>query len=239
MGTKGGENTMKKGLAIALTLSFTIMLAVSSVSPTSAAIPPGTYTDHQDATGGVQIDIGGPEPIKIEAIHYDSGDLGSGDVIIILLVGESMNIPLAVFTDIPDRVPLFQKLYQGYPTSIQLVNDPSAIETVREGKSKNVHAVWKIALEVPQETWGARTTPALTLPPGMIVFRGHGDIVSGPPSTTTRPTIFTQTITLLLGYYGDATFVCPTWRFGGPVGVDEGRNPTSIFLDSTVVTTIY
>ncbi len=234
---------MNKGKCLFEILTLIIVIAVSNVSFVSAAILPGTYTDHQSATGSAKIDIEGHPVIVIDGFHYDYGDLGSGDVIRIwrlfnLPIGPTY-LPVAIFTDIPARVPLFQLIYKVYPTSIQLVNDPSAIETVREGKSKNIHVVWKTDLVVPDELWGPPATktlvPGITIPPGMLVVRGHGDAFFG--SSTQDTAAFSQTISGTR-YYGNATFVCPTWDFGGPVGVNEGTYQTHINLDTTVVTTI-
>jgi len=232
---------MKKSTVIILALSFMVILAVSNVSPASAAIAPGTYTDHQSANGNVRIDIEGHPVITISGIHYDYGDLGSGDVIIIrrYLSGFGQYLPVAIITDIPQRIDLFALLYAGYPTSIQLISDSSSIKTTREGKSKNIHVVWKTEIAVPDELWGPPggkiLVPGFTLPPGMLIFRGHGDAFSD--SSTTESASFRQTVAGAV-YYGDATFVCPTWDFGGPVGVEEGTYRTKISLDTTVVTTI-
>ena len=241
---------MKKTAVAVLALAMLILFAVSSFSPVSAALAPGTYTDHQNAFGQTVIDLDGHPLIVIDGFHYDSGDLGSGDIIRIWRYADWPNppdgpgpqwLPVAIITDIPQRMSLFPILYAGYGTSIQLVNDPSTIETCREGKSRNIHVVWKTALEVPVTYWGPpgvpkRLVPAMTIPPGMLVFRGHGDAVSGYDPGT-QHTHWIQSVTWT-GYFGDATFVCPTWNFGGPVGVNEGLYRTSIRTDATIVTTI-
>lgn len=239
---------MKKTGAAVLGMGLLILLAVSNFSSVSAALPPGTYTDHQNANGETIIDVADHPLILFDAFHYDSGAFGAGDVIRIwryIDIWTPLGIvqrwlPVAIFTDINDRISLFDILYTGYPTSKQLINDPSTIEVCREGKSRNIHAVWKTDLVIPEEQWGPypghkTTVPEFTVPAGMLVFRGHGDAVSGEdPSTGST---FSQVITWT-GYYGDATFVCPTWDFGGPVGVDEGTYPTRIRIDATVVTTV-
>jgi hypothetical protein len=237
---------------VPLVLFLTGIIAVSNFSVVSGAIAPGIYTDHQNACGEVLIDIAGHPLIVIDGFHYDYGDLGSGDVIRIWRYVDwpappngpgPQWLPVAIFTDIPQRISLFQKVYAGYGTSIQLVNDPSVIETCREGNSKNVHVVWKTALEVPITYWGPpgvpkREVPAMTVPSGMLVFRGHGDSVSGyDPGVPNNHPSWSQSADWT-GYFGDATFVCPTWNFGGPVGVDEGKYPTSIRLHAIIITTI-
>ncbi len=233
---------MKKSLLLVLAMALLVMLEVSSFSPVSAALSPGTYTDHQNATGQTMIDIAGHPKIVIAGFHYDYGDLGSGDVIRIFRYVTGFKLPngtavdtwiaVAVFTDIPRRLELFKILYRYY-TSLQLISDPSAIEVVREGNSKNIHVVWKTPLVVPDEQWGPPNfVPGFTLYPGKIVFRGHGDLLSGVEGAGT-----VQTVTWS-GYYGNATFVCPMWEFGGPVGVNEGPYRTFIRIDSTIVTVV-
>jgi hypothetical protein len=231
---EGGEKLRKVAvliLAVALSLTF----AVSSFSTVSATV---TYTDHQNALGASVIDVEGHPKIVIDGYHFDSGDLGVGDVIRIsyymgVIGGKDRYWPVAIFIDIPQRAGFLADFYATYPTSIQLVDDPD-IDVRREGKSKTIMIVWKTALEVPEEQWGARTTPAFTIPPGRLIFRGHGDEISGTGTGTGNGWLQTATWT---GYYGDATFVCPTWDFGGPVGVDEGEYRTAVRTDVTIVST--
>jgi hypothetical protein len=103
-------------------------------------------------------------------------------------------------------------------------------------------AVWTQALEVPDEYWGPQgqqsLVPAMTIPPGMLIFRGHGDVVSGSDrSGGPSPKPYSQTITWT-GYYADAAFVCLKWHFMGSVGVNDGKYQTNIRTDATVTTTI-
>jgi len=234
---------VKKAAIVVLATALVMSIAASSLGSVLAALAEGTYTDHQNASGTVTIDIEGLPVIVIDGWHYDSGSLGSGDVIRIwryfTFPTGSRFIPVAILTDIPGRTDLFEILYAAYPTSIQLINDPSAINIVREGKSKNIHIVWKRDLVVPDELWGPQHNifvPGFTIPHGMLVIRGHGEIVSG--SSTSGDATFSQTVSGW-GYDGDATFVCSTWEFGGPVGVNEGMYRTAIRLDVTVITTVY
>ena len=234
---------MKKVAVVFFAIALVILFAVSNFSSVSAAILPGTYTDHENAFGETLIAIEGHPIFVVDGYHFDSGSFGSGDVIRILryfvLPIGPMYLPVAIFTDIPERVGLLQILWAGYPTSIQLV-ESSDIKAVREGKSLNIHVVWKTALEVPDEYWGPPggpkiLVPAMTIPPGLLIFRGHGDAFQD--STVQTTSTFTQTVTWTV-YYGNATFVCPTWDFGGPVGVNAGAHATQIRLDATVITTI-
>lgn len=233
---------MKKFVVVILAFVLMMILAVSTVSFASATLDAGTYNDHQNASSTVTINIEGHPVIVIDGFHYDSGDLGAGDVIRIwrYITEFSRYVPVAIFTDIPERVDLFNIIYSDYSTSVQLINDPSIIKVVREGNSKNVHVVWKTDLIVPDEQWGPPANKiwvlGITIPPGMLVTRGHGESFSGSSSSSSA--LYSQTVTGDMGYYGDATFVCPTWHFGGPVGVNQGPYRTSIRLNTMVETII-
>lgn len=235
-----------KTLSAVLVLSIATIMSVLAISPVFAVIANGTYTDHQDAAATAIIEIEGRGKMVMDAFHYDYGSLGSGDVIrvaviVITSTGAEQALPVAVFTDIPQRMPLFQYIYSRYPTSIQLISDPSAIEVRRCGKSLNIHCVWDVALVVPATTWqtpaGSRTVPGFTVPPGKLFVVGHGDAISGVATEGSVAAGYKQTVTWT-GYYGSATFVCPTWDFGGPVGRSEGSFRTAMRTDATVVTII-
>jgi hypothetical protein len=216
---------------------------------TQTFYPPlvNSLTDHVNAYGSTVIDIEDHPNIVFDGYHIDSGSLGSGDVIRIwryaVVAGNPLYLPVAIFTDSVRRLSLFHELYVPpyLPTSIQLV-DPCAIEIHREHHSKTVMVEWKTALEVPEETWGPpgfqTVVPAMTIPPGHIIFRGTCEAYSD--SSSSSPTypgqVWSQTITWT-GYYGHATLVCPTWHFRGPVGVDEGAYRTSIRTDATIIST--
>jgi len=234
----------KKYFLVIFTVLLIVIMAVSSLSSVAAALSPGTYADHQDAMGETVIDVQGHPLFVFDGYHYDSGDLGAGDVIRIwrqaVIGSQTLYVPVAIITDIPQRVSLFQILYGIYPTSIQLISDTSVIETMSEGKSKNIHIAWKTDLVVPDEYWGPQHNvllPGFTIPAGMLILRGHGDVISGT-ETSTRAGVVSQVVTWT-GYFGNATLVCSGWNFGGPVGVNEGKYRTNVRLDGTVVTTIY
>ena len=234
---------MKKCKFFAITLAIFLagVITASNFSPVSAAV---TLTDHVNAYGSTVINVDGHPLIVFDGYHIDSGPLGSGDVFRIWyytgLPAPYAYFPVAILTDMSQRISLFNELYVPFATSVQLV-DSSAMEVSRQGMSKTMMVVWKTALEVPEERWGqtgAIVTPAMTIPPGRIIFRGHGDATTG--SSNSVPSypgqVWSQTTTWT-GYYGDATFVCPTWDFGGPVGVAEGPYSTSIRTEQTIVST--
>lgn len=232
---------MKKTAVAVLVMTLLIMFAFSTFSSVFAL----TTTDHVNAYGSTIINISGHPQIIFDAYHIDSGQFGATDIFRIWyytgLPSPVTYVPIAIFTTSSGRIAFFHELYGILPTSIQLV-DSSAINVRREGKSLNIHAAWDTALEVPQETWGKTgqtfVLPAMTIPPGMLVFRGHGASVAGSSnSVPTYPGQLWSQTTTWIGYFGDATFVCPTWDFGGPVGIDEGAYRTSIRTDETISST--
>ena len=238
---------MKKTAVEVLGITLLILLVAYNFSSVSA-LSSGTYTDHQNAYGETVIDIDGHPLIIFDAFHYDSGAFGAGDVIRIWRYWEfsgptgpiSQWLPVAIITDMPQRIDLFQVIYKGYPTSIQLVGH-SNIQVCRI--SKTVMAVWTRALEVPDEYWGLPGTPkvlvpAMIIPAGMLVFGGHGDAISNKEDSGGQPPkLYSQTI-IWTGYYADAALVCLKWHFIGCVGVNEGTHSTVIRTDATVTTTI-
>jgi hypothetical protein len=115
-------------------------------------------------------------------------------------------------------------------TSIQLVS-ASDLKVSRQGNSKTIMIVWKTPLQVPTETWEG-TIPAFTVPPGRLILRGHGEAVFGYETELSGNWLQILNWT---GYYANATFACPTWHFGGPVGENGGQNPTTIFTDAILL----
>lgn len=234
---------MKSASVVGITFAM-FLICVIAVSSLSSAEALTIITQHSDAYGQTVVDIEGHPVFLIDCYHYDSGSAPFVPQSTIRIwrynPGISRWLPVAYITDsLPSHIPLF---YAGYKTSIQVV-DPGTIDVRREGNSKTLRVVWNEALEVPEEHWGPPspggiTFQAMTIPPGMLIFRGHGDSFTGTTTSTAPGGTATQTVTGTL-YYGNATFVNPTWDFGGPVGVNEGTNRTIVRTDGTVITTIY
>ena len=227
----------RKILMAVLVLAATVTIAVSSFDAVSARVIE-TFTDHINAYGSTVIDIDDHPKIIIDGYHLDFGDLGSGDVIRVFCYAVSSVFGpryylVAIFTDIPQRASFLRDYHLIKPTLIQLV-DASDIEVSREGKSKTIMIVWNEALEVPEENWLVASTPAFDIAPGRLIFRGRGDAMS-ISSSDTGGGGWSQTATWENHHYGNATLVCPTWHFGGPVGENEGDSRTNICTDMTVV----
>lgn len=235
---------MKRASVVGITFTM-FLVCVIVVSSSVAALT--ISAEHSDAFGQTLVEIDGHPVFRIDGYHYDSGSAPFEPYSVIRIwrysPAVSRWVVVGYITDGPSGVSRAQIVYAGFPTSIQLV-DSGTIDARREGNSKTIMVVWNEALEVPAEHWGPPspggiTFPAMTIPPGRLIFRGHGD--SFTSSTTTNsvpPGTWTQTVTGTY-YYGNATFVNPTWDFGGPVGVNEGTNRTLIRTDGTVTTTIY
>jgi hypothetical protein len=219
-----------KILMAVLALAAIIIITASSFNTVSAL---ESFTEHMDAYGSTVINIAGHPNLLIDAYHFDSGEFGSGDVLRVFYYQETSLGPMyqnvAVFTDMPDRVPFLQQLFVSTPTSVQLVS-ASDLEVSREGNSKTIMIVWKTPLQVPAETWEG-SIPAFTVPPGRLILRGHDDSTSG---TLTDLSANWFQILIWTGYYANATFACSTWHLGGPVGETDGQNPTIIYTDATL-----
>ncbi len=225
----------RKTFILLLALTGIIIVAASSFDTASARIIE-TFTEHMDAYGSTSISVDGLPQILIDAYHFDSGKFGSGDVLRIWCWQDTPIGPVlqnvAVFTDMPDRADFLAQMFRFTPTSIQLISS-AELDVSREGNSKTVMAAWKTALQVPAETWWPGEIPAFTIPPGRLVFRGHGEDVSGT-FTKAGSGGWIQTLTWT-GYYGNATFICPSWRFGGPVGENGEESQTIVYTNATLV----
>jgi hypothetical protein len=231
---KGDEKVERKILITVLALAAIIVITASSFGDVSAQ---ESFTEHINAYGSTVVNIAGHPQLIIDAYHFNSGEFGSGDALRIFNYQDTQSGPVfqcvAVFTDMPDRFTFLQQLFTGTPTSVQLVST-SNLEVSREGNSKTIMIVWKTPLEVPtEENWSGGQISAFTVPPGRLIVRGHGDVITGSGIASSDGWLQSLKWT---GYTGDATFTCPTWHFGGPVGETDGQNPTTIYTDATLVT---
>ena len=219
-------------MIVVLALLAIITITTSSFNNVSAL----EFTEHINAYGSTIINIADHPTLLIDAYHFDFSDFGQGDVLRIFYYQDTLFGPIfqnvAVFTNIPDRFTFLQKLFISSPTSVQLVST-SDLEVRREGKSKTIMIVWKTSLDVPTETaWLGGPIQAFNVPPGRLNLRGHGNIISGQLSELSGNWL---QILKWTGYNGNATFTCPTWHFGGPVGENGGNNPTIIYTDASLI----
>ena len=228
---------MKKNFVISVTLTvfLIIIISASSLAPAFAAT---IVVDHANAAGDVVINIAGQPKIRFMVTHFDWGDNGAPrDLVRIFIWIAPLNTyaPVAYFTDNSQSVDHYKIIVAPYPTSLVLV-DKWDIQVFRVGKA--VFAYWTIPLVVPEEKWvgpsGTMVTPAFTIPPGGIIFKGFGDKQTG--TETFSGLKYTQT-TPWTGYYAHATLVCPQWHYFGNVGESEGAYRTMIATDKLVTTT--
>lgn len=219
-------------LIIVMTFMVIIVMTFSSFGNVFAL---ESYSEQMNAYGSSVINIAGHHQLLIDAYHFDTGDFGSGDVLRVFYYQNTTLGPIfrnvAVFTDMPDRITFLQQLSLNTNTSVQLVDDFD-LDVRREGKSKVIMIVWKQPLEVPTENWYSEEIQGFAVPPGRLILRGHGNVISGNLFELSNNWL--QILTWE-GYYADATFVCPSWHFGGPVGENDGENPTIIYTNATLL----
>jgi hypothetical protein len=229
---------MKKNFVISVTLAvfLVVIVSASSLAPALAA----SAVDHANAAGSAVIEIAGQPKIEFFVTHYDWGDNGAPrDLIRVFIWMAPLNryAPVAYFTDNSQSVDHYKIVVAPYPTAVVLV-DKWDIQVFRIGKA--VFAYWTVPLVVPEEKWIGPSptppivTPAFTIPPGGIIFKGFGDKQTG--TETVSGLKYTQT-TSWTAYYAHATLVCPQWHYCGNVGESEGSFATMINTDKLVTTT--
>ena len=234
---------MKKSVSLKASLFLILGLTIlaTGVAPAFAAT---TVLDHQTAEGYTHINIPDHPEMVVYVHHNDWAQSGGPrDVFRITMWFAPLNsfVPVRYFTDNAQSVEFYKKLVGPYPVGVDLVK-PCDIQVCRLGRT--VFASWTISLKVPEIKWYNPSnpslppyiTPAVTIPPGFIIFNGFGDAQAG---TITKPTFpgltYTQTITWT-GYDARATFVCPMWHYLGPVGESTGAYSTTIWTDALVTT---
>jgi hypothetical protein len=203
------------GTVLAMSLAF--IVSVACVAPAFAGM---TYYDHMNVGVKTVIDIACHQPRFLIIVgHFDGGDHGVGDwldiemwthVVIPPIVDEWMWTSVAIVTDSPS-IADFQKnvLWAGLPTAnnVRLVKS-CELQVCKMGKT--VLAYWTVPI----------VSPAVTLPPGCLLFKGYG--CAHPEQLVfPLPTGVTLTIDMAKVFAAHATFVCPAWKYCGPVG-DEG-----------------
>jgi hypothetical protein len=228
---------MKKNLVISFALAFFLIVIVTS-SSLAPALAATIIVDHANAAGNAVIEIAGQPKIRFFVSHFDWGDSGAPrDLIRIFIWMAPLNMyaPVAYFTDNSQSVDHYKIVVDPYPTAVELV-DKWDIQVFRVGKA--VFAYWTIPLVVPEEKWigpsGTIVTPAFTIPPGGIIFKGFNEVQTG--TETYSGLKYSQDMPWT-GYYAHATLVCPQWHYCGDVGISEGAYATMINTDRLVTTT--
>jgi hypothetical protein len=195
-------------------LCIAFISSTAFLSPTSAAV---TVYAHASASGFTAINLPDHQPaITIAVQHYDRGDNGAGDYLEVDTYSPVMkiNVPVAILTDSSATAAFLRDfVYKGLPIAknIQLV-DRCDLQVCRIGRI--VFAYWATTI-----VGITVVTPPVTLPPGYLLFSGHGNaekenIVWNLPNgvTLTHESMVSA---------AHATFVCQTWNFFGSIGNED------------------
>jgi hypothetical protein len=124
----------------------------------------------------------------------------------------------------------------GVASEVQNVVKPWQIGVIRICKTVVVY--WTIPLEC-LATGGSSPTPAVTIPPGMLVLQGYGDIISpatvGPVSfgTTGWTIAYTQHY-----YSATATLFCHDWNYKWKL-IDQDLPPSAYSIPRAVVDRVW
>jgi hypothetical protein len=229
MGVKDMNKRVVIGSVLVLSLAFVVLAA-----SVNTALAVTTYTEHENAGGASIIDVPGHTNIMLSVDHFDTGDFycGSADRITIAVsAGESGIGPpfraVAAYEDNPTRIAFSQQLATGV---VQNLVKRGQIQVFRIGKT--VFAYWTIPLVMPEETWpDGKVTPAVTLPPGLLVLRGYDEskysITPSLPIGTTGWKVMAETTSY---YWAHATLFCPRWHYWGPVAeaITQPGGPSAV-----------
>jgi hypothetical protein len=166
------------------------------------------------------------------AQHFERSDFyaGSADRIQLMVSAAPSGVGLpfkfvAAYEDNPARFAFSQEVSKGGLTSINLVGKYQ-IQIVRI--CKTVLVCWTVPLIMPatQTSPLGPATPAVTLPPGCLVFQGYGDLKSFPPSGQNFPISGWSATSETTGYDAKATLFCSGWHYWGPVAQAPNPSPS-------------
>jgi hypothetical protein len=223
---------MNKLIGIVLALSLAFIVSAASVAPALAA---STDTEHLATTGVAFVDVSGHPQIMITFAHFDWGDHGPGNSIGIWEWFPPLNRMMIVawIRNAEGQYNWAKELVSGMPTLVQQVKG-CQLQVYRVGKVAT--AVWTFAIVVPEEKWvspaGTYVTPAVTVPPGCLLLKGYDDVRTGVESAA-YPSGWSGS-TPWTGFSAHATFMCPSWHYCGPVGLNVDNQ---VRVDATATLT--
>jgi hypothetical protein len=200
----------RKILIIAMIVMAAVMLAASI----NMAFATTTYYDYMSAGGSVVVDVPGQTPVLVYLWH-GVGSYYSGTADRIMLVVLSTGL-VAGYENNPARHAFSASIGTGYP---EFLVKPWQIGIFRIGKTSV--AYWTVPLVVP----ASDGHPAVTIPPGVLVLQGQGDLLYESVPTTPIGTLgWSYAVDY---YYWDATVTlfCPGWHFFGSVGAATTWGP--------------
>jgi hypothetical protein len=193
-------------------LTVLALAAVMLATSVNMALAATTYYDYMDAGGRCVVDVPG-QPRVLIYMWTMHGTFYSGRADRIMLIVETglpvpAFYPVAGYEDVPTRSAFSASL--GLPT-VEHVVKKWQIGIYRIGKTSI--AYWTVPLECP----ATALTPQVTIPPGVLVLKGHDGLipVSGP--ATTVPNGWSYSVEGSV-HNAHATFFCPGWHFFGSVG---------------------
>jgi hypothetical protein len=208
------KNMNRKAIiGIGLSLAFAVLAA-----SISTALAVTTFTEHVNAGGTTRIFVPGHPEIMLVADHGDISPYGPTDRIQIYVSANPTGFggpfrPVVAYEDNPDRIVFSQSLSTGI---IQNVVKPGHIQVLRVGENNTIMVHWNIPLVAPATTPSGPylATPAVTIPPGKLVFQGYGDAKIGSGTTIPYPPSgWSAYVTTPTYYYATVTFFCQGWDY--------------------------
>jgi hypothetical protein len=205
----------RKVLGIVLALSLAFIVLATGVAPAFAL---ETYRLPHSYVGGTTfIDIAGHEPpMQIIVAHYAGGGDELWIQIEVSIPGHGVTwAPVAIVSDSPSVVAFWTDVWDvwtGLLGNIGLVKS-CELQVCRIGKT--VLAYWTVPI----------VSPEVILPPGCLLLKGYGCAYPEnlvwhlPPDVTLGVD--------KVSFAAHATFVCPSWKYCGPVG-DGGTTISTV-----------
>ena len=225
-----------------------VVVLATCITPVFAV----TYTEHASVVGktGVFNLPGGfyqtsptadpiPIPVEITVAHYDEGDHGVRDNIMVYFVRppstqypSGYRVHVAWYSDTAESSELNAAIMYNpaqskpFPTLIDTLK-PWQLQICKIGKT--VIAWWTVPLVVPSQIWSGNPvpTPPITIPSGCLILRGYGDSQSSSvPGTGRYTSVWTES------YDACGFLMCPSWRRQAFVELNTPGD-TKVYFDRT------
>jgi hypothetical protein len=207
---------MNRKVLVIIVAFFAVVISASSIAPILAS---ETYTEIFAGGQSNALEVPGQPKFGVMVATYDrSSDHGARDRIWISIFtpDETGYMPVAVLSD--GRNEVFPEVFKG--TGLDLIFRTVKPWTIQVSRiSKLVIAYWTKPIEcvVPLPLRGFYGgIESWTLPPGMLILKGYGEVISGSSGPLTPPSGY-KISNEFNDYAAKGTFFCPTWRFCGPV----------------------
>jgi hypothetical protein len=215
-----------KSKVLMLTVAlFAIVFLASSIAPALATTYPVTYVEITKAGGDCHVEVPGQPKISMMIQKFDrSSDHGVRERLWIGLYNPVVNAYaiVAVLTDGSDS-DFFKEVWAnpampggGQLVAANTVVKPWDITICRIGKL--IIACWTKPIEgvLPAPLKTALGIESWTLPPGVLILKGYGEVDTAVSTIGPLPSGYTVTMEPN-NYAAKGTFFCPSWRFCGPV----------------------